>query len=790
MGGESWRNKWQATMLSEGEEQEPKALIQEGRCEAAMQNSRGVWEKDEIRKDDSFVTFEEIFDQATREKVDFVLLGGDLFHDNKPSRTTLVRTMEILSKYCLNGSQVLFKIISNPTENFVSGKANFKNDNYSVGLPVFTIHGNHDDPSGVDNLSAVDVLSTCNLVNYFGKSQLEGSTIGKLEIVPVLLQKGTTKIALYGLGNIRDERLARAFQTPGSVDWRQPKVTPQYPADEWFNIFVLHQNRVTRGQGAKNAIKEDYLPSFLDLVIWGHEHKCIPEPVAAESDKTFSILQPGSSVATALSEGEAKKKHVVVLEFLGEQWRTFKYPLRTVRPFTFDQIVLGDQQGLDPEKPEDVAAVIERKVAGMIAAAGVRSAAAGARSAAAGAEDAARLKLPLVRLRVDYTGFSTINAQRFGQKFVGRVANPHDMLLFHKAAARKAKPEVGDGEVSEADLRPEALDQQRVEQLLAEHLPENNVAIITRNEFTEALRDFVDKEEKAALAECVNKALAYSQSTAVQNGGTDKDEDIAVLLASSMKERRESQAAATPRQEPAAPRALGAAAAVRSNADLDLDDDDEAPSTSAMPPPPPQGRRRAAPTASRAGSHAPGAARGRRQATLGESFARGTPSQAEDGVIATQRSVASRGRKASPAQRPARKAATGARARMNEIRESEDELSGSDAADDIDEVDLIEDSDGEVDLLDEEPAPKRKRAAQGTLPVKRAKKEGPAQARASGDKRAAAGPVKGSFVEDSDSDAEAVPVTGRFGRRRLNMAGGGSAQQPSQVSGRAWSAAR
>lgn len=49
--------------------------------------------------------------------------------------------------------------------------------------------------------------------------QLEGSTIGKLEIAPVLLQKGTTKIALYGLGNIRDERLARAFQTPGSVEW-------------------------------------------------------------------------------------------------------------------------------------------------------------------------------------------------------------------------------------------------------------------------------------------------------------------------------------------------------------------------------------------------------------------------------------------------------------------------------------------------------------------------------------------------------------------------------------------
>ena len=44
-----------------------------------------------------------------------------------------------------------------------------------------------------------------------------------------------------------------------------------------------------------------------------------------------------------------------------------------------------------------------------------------------------------VTVQVDYTGFSTINAQRFGQKFVGKVANPHDILLWHKAPVRKAK---------------------------------------------------------------------------------------------------------------------------------------------------------------------------------------------------------------------------------------------------------------------------------------------------------------------------------------------------------------
>ena len=46
-----------------------------------------------------------------------------------------------------------------------------------------------------------------------------GSAIGKVRLHPVLLDKGGTKLALYGLGNIRDERLTRMFQTPGCVEW-------------------------------------------------------------------------------------------------------------------------------------------------------------------------------------------------------------------------------------------------------------------------------------------------------------------------------------------------------------------------------------------------------------------------------------------------------------------------------------------------------------------------------------------------------------------------------------------
>jgi Mre11 DNA-binding presumed domain len=52
-------------------------------------------------------------------------------------------------------------------------------------------------------------------------------------------------------------------------------------------------------------------------------------------------------------------------------------------------------------------------------------------------------KLPLIRVRVDYTGFSTIHTLRFGQRFVNRVANPQDVLLWSKTATRCSPARTG-----------------------------------------------------------------------------------------------------------------------------------------------------------------------------------------------------------------------------------------------------------------------------------------------------------------------------------------------------------
>lgn len=258
----------------------------------------GFLEKDPIRKDDSFAALEEILSIARDEKVDFILFGGDLFHDNKPSRSTYHRTLLLLRQYALGDGEISFDVVSDRKlfhSNSLS-PLNYEDPNYNVKIPIFTIHGNHDDPSGDGQLSPLDLLSDANLINYFGRAE----NLDNIVVEPVLIVKGETKVALYGLGSVRDERLNRSFQQD-KIKFSRPLVEPE----SWFNIMVLHQNRPSHSP--KSAVHESMLPTFLDLVVWGHEHECkiVPEPCASSD---FFIIQPGSPIPTSLCEGEAQQK--------------------------------------------------------------------------------------------------------------------------------------------------------------------------------------------------------------------------------------------------------------------------------------------------------------------------------------------------------------------------------------------------------------------------------------------------------------------------------------------------
>ena len=166
-------------------------------------------------------------------------------------------------------------------------------------MPVFSIHGNHDDPVGLDMLSTLDQASTNHYVNYFGKV----TNIEKIEVKPVLFEKGNTKVALYGIGHMRDERLNLALE-----EKRIKFQRPSQEKDAWFNILVIHQNKykgLFLGAPKRQSLMDSQIPSFIDLVVWGHEHECITEVRQCEETGVY-FLQPGSTVATSMIEMEAK----------------------------------------------------------------------------------------------------------------------------------------------------------------------------------------------------------------------------------------------------------------------------------------------------------------------------------------------------------------------------------------------------------------------------------------------------------------------------------------------------
>ncbi|XP_047734277.1 double-strand break repair protein MRE11 isoform X2 [Prionailurus viverrinus] len=382
----------------------------------------GFMEKDAVRGNDTFVTFDEILRLAQENEVDFILLGGDLFHENKPSRKTLHTCLELLRKYCMGDRPVQFEILSDQSVNFGFSKfpwVNYQDDNLNISIPVFSIHGNHDDPTGADALCALDILSCAGFVNHFGRSV----SVEKIDISPVLLQKGSSKIALYGLGSIPDERLYRMF-----VNKKVTMLRPKEDENSWFNLFVIHQNRSKHGN--TNFIPEQFLDDFIDLVIWGHEHECKIAPTKNEQ-QLFYVSQPGSSVVTSLSPGEAVKKHVGLLRVKGRKMNMQKIPLHTVRQFFMEDIVLADHPDIfNPDNPKVTQAIQSfclEKIKEML-------------------ENAERERLgnsrqpekPLIRLRVDYSGgFEPFSVLRFSQKFVDRVANPKDVIHFFRHREQK-----------------------------------------------------------------------------------------------------------------------------------------------------------------------------------------------------------------------------------------------------------------------------------------------------------------------------------------------------------------
>lgn len=143
---------------------------------------------------------------------------------------------------------------------------------------------------------------------------------------------------------------------------------------------------------------------------------------------------------------------------------------------------------------------------------------------AEGEEELPRM-LPLVRLKVrasqlytnylnstplfsqvDTTGVTeTSNPIRFGQEFQGRIANPRDVLVFHrskKAASKTAKVAIDQPELSIDDPElsvSEKLAKVRVATLVNEYLAAQELQLLGEAGMSDAIQMFVEKDDTHAI---------------------------------------------------------------------------------------------------------------------------------------------------------------------------------------------------------------------------------------------------------------------------------------------------
>lgn len=523
-------------------------------------NHIGFKEDDPVRQRDALVTFEEIMQIARSKNVDFVLHSGDLFDDCRPNRFWMTSVMRLLQTHCFGDNSVKFQQLKTA----YSKRANFEDPNRNIDLPIYMTHGNHDDPGGEygdsSALSTADVLDTNLLVNYFGR---QDNVEEEMEIKPILLQKGHTKIALYGLGNVHEERLHRMFQA------KKVKFLAPPDHDQYFNLMSIHQNRFRGSSGgvpAKNCVHNSFLPSFLNLVVWAHEHECIPSPEDSV-ECGFHILQSGSSVQTSLSLSEQVPKHVFLLEIAGDKFRSTPIPLLSVRPLVIDETVLPPSVSLNTPQGESLmVAKVEAMILRGMDEAKVK---ADARNRWLTAKvftpmfTAASPELPLVRLRLnllpsltaverqDRIGNIHILNQKFGRQFTGRLANPGDILQLVGAVKRAgtgARQSSGGGvvqlEIEDAvNATITSQPEQSVQDLIFNYMGglqgEALLESLVEPDFNIAVQDYVHKNDAGAIDRYLKSQLDVMTKEVLDSGASDADAVHSLLRARAKQLRNE-----------------------------------------------------------------------------------------------------------------------------------------------------------------------------------------------------------------------------------------------------------
>ena len=209
---------------------------------------------DAKRYQDFFATFKTIVADAVAEKVDFLLIGGDLFHTGQILPKTFAKTIEILQ----------------PLKD--------------AGIPCLAVEGNHDWIHRRDSVSWMEALSQLGYIHLLRPSR---SAEGGYLFEPFEKEQGTggqieiNGVNIYGLGYIGSQAGNHVARICEAISTRRNILL--------FHVGVWSYSPVEIG----NIRPEEALPlsDCFDYVALGHGHK--PYIVATPDGRPYAF-NPGS----------------------------------------------------------------------------------------------------------------------------------------------------------------------------------------------------------------------------------------------------------------------------------------------------------------------------------------------------------------------------------------------------------------------------------------------------------------------------------------------------------------
>lgn len=287
-------------------------------------NHLGHHVDDKITGNDSFVALEEVLQIGQDSAVDLVLFGGDLFDKQEMDSSVLNKCVDIMRK-TIGRKREFDQLLDLEKTNEI------KIDEHSI--PAILINGNHDAPMNPNSGGNVDTLEKTGFFKWIGKV----TNFDFLEVHPIFVIKKEIKIAIYGFGYIKDERLNKLLKE------NRFEFVVREKSD--FKILVFHQNSHKldkSGVDKKHSIELKFLPNdFFDLIVWGHEHESFVT-LQKNNSKGFMIYQPGSTIPTKLIPAESSNKHAGILVFQTNNFYLETVQLKFQRPIFLEKITFSE----------------------------------------------------------------------------------------------------------------------------------------------------------------------------------------------------------------------------------------------------------------------------------------------------------------------------------------------------------------------------------------------------------------------------------------------------------------